>query len=366
MLKFNKKKIKALGIMNGTSLDAVDYALIELDSTLKKVRFLKHTQKSIPQNLRDSLLLCAQNQTTTYELAQLNTELGQLYGRHIKLLKKSWSWDIVGLHGQTVFHEGRKSTLQIGLPHYIYKECPKPVFFDFRSPDLVYGGQGAPFAPFFQHQLAKNSKMKDIAFHNLGGISNLTTIAGDKSLAFDTGPANILLDAWIKKVKNLSFDKGGKFSSQGLPAPLVVNEFLKHPFFEKKAPKSTGREDFNLRFIESWGGKEFKELSFEDQMATLTEVSALSIAKSYKSLKSLPRTIYFYGGGTQNTYLMKRIAFNLPNTEIEKSDSIGWPSQAMEASTFGFLAGARYFDINVHLPQLTGAKKKAPLGSVYL
>ncbi len=366
MFKNSKKQIKALGIMNGTSLDAIDYGLIRADSSLKNLKFLKHQQKAIPKKLKEQLLRCAQNKTTTYEIAQIQTDLGKLYGKHIKELKMEWSWDIVGLHGQTVFHEGKKSTLQIGIPHFIHKEKPKPVFFDFRTPDVISGGEGAPFAPFFHNQIAKNQGLNFAAFHNLGGISNLTYLNGTTQLAFDTGPANILLDAWIQKKKGKSFDKNGEISSHGIPDPLTVNEFLKHPFFKKRPPKSTGREDFDLEFVLKYGGKTFKQLSFEDQMATLTEVSARSIAQAYLKLPTPPKTIYFYGGGTQNTYLMKRISQNLPEISIENSDTIGWPTQAMESATFAFLAAARFYNKKVHLPQLTGAKKACFLGSVYL
>ncbi len=361
-----KKKIKALGIMNGTSLDAIDYTLIEVSSDLTHLRFLKHAQKRIPKSLRKKLLSCANNETLTYDLSHLSTELGQVYGRHVDELKKSWTWDIVGLHGQTVFHEGKRSTLQIGLPHYIYKSSPKPIFFDFRTPDVTFGGEGAPFAPIFQNQIVKNLKLKHSAFHNLGGISNLFNCSSKSLLAFDTGPANILLDAWMNEIKLKSFDKDGKVSQQGLPSPLVVNNFLSHPYFKKRAPKSTGREDFNLDYIKTWGGISFKNLSFEDQMATLTEVSALSISHSYSELKVKPKQIFFYGGGVNNPYLMSRIQFNLPSVEILLSDEIGWPSQAMEGATFAFLAAARYYGIKVHLPKLTGAKKQVALGSVYL
>ena len=235
----------------------------------------------------------------------------------------------------------------------------------FRSADIVGGGQGAPFAPFFQKIIAKNLKLNSCAFHNLGGISNLTLFNGSNSFAFDTGPANILIDAWMWKKKKTSYDKGGKVAASGIPDPLLVNEFLKHPFFSKKPPKSTGREDFNLEMIEQWGGLRFKRLCFEDQIATLTEVTALSIAKAYKQLRTVPKKIYFYGGGVFNAYLMERIGFNLENVTITTTDEIGWPSQALESATFAFLGAARYFHKKVHLHHLTGAKTPEHLGSVY-
>jgi len=360
-----KAQIKALGIMNGTSLDGIDYSLIQVDSTFKKIKFVKHWQKSLPSALKKQLLLAARNELTTYDLSELHFNLGRLYGKHLKSIKKEKNFDVIGLHGQTVHHAGGIATAQIGHPGFAFASTNKPVYFDFRSADVVAGGQGAPFAPFFQKIIHKQHGLKKCAFHNLGGISNLTLFDSAQSLAFDTGPANILLDAWVQYKKKGTYDKGGMIAARGLPDPLLVNEFLKHPYFAKKAPKSTGREEFNLEMIEQWGGLRFKRLSFNDQLATLTELTALSIAQAYKKMSQAPEEIYFYGGGVFNTYLMERIQFDLPNIRISRTDDIDWPSQAFESCTFGFLAAARYFNKKVHLPKLTGASKPQHLGSLY-
>lgn len=352
--------------MNGTSIDAVDYAVIQSDNNLKKIKFKSHKQFSIPKPLRDRLLKAAKNQLKTYEISILNYDLGRLYAKHIKQLKKSWKWDIVGLHGQTVHHEGKRSTLQIGHPGFLSKETSKPIVFDFRSNDIVMGGQGAPFAPFFQKALGESLSEKNFAFHNLGGISNLTFFQDKKTRAFDTGPANILMDAWIQKRKKKAYDKGGKWASQGLPAPMLVNKMLTHPYFKKISPKSCGREEFNLDFILKYGGKAFQKLSFEDQMATLLELTAISIADGYKSnFKKQPEQIFFYGGGVYNPQLLKRIQYSMPHCKLKTTDEIGWPTQAFEASTFAFLALAKLLHKKVHIPQVTGASSACHLGSYY-
>lgn len=358
------KNITALGIMNGTSLDAVDYSLVEVSSSLKKIVFKKHIQKKIPLALKNQLLSAARDELNTYQVSSLHFDLGRLYAQQIKQLKKSWQWDIVGLHGQTVHHEGKKASLQIGQPCFIKQTTDAPIYFDFRSADIAAGGQGAPFAPFFQKFISPSTKLP-VAFHNLGGISNLTLFYNNKVTAFDTGPANILLDAWIFFNKKGNFDRGGLLASQGLPSPTCVNAFLKHPYFNLKTPKSTGREDFNLDFINKWGGRTFRKLNLNDQLATLTELTALSIATSYSKLKHQPQSIYFYGGGIFNSYLMSRIQFNLPQIKLSTTDELGWPSQAFESATFAFLAAARHFKKTVHLPQVTGAKTEVHLGSVY-
>ena len=355
-----KKNIGSLGIMSGTSLDAVDYALIESDSDLKKIKFKKHIQKKIPNSLKEKILKAAGNELLSYDLAKLHFDLGKFYAQPLKSLK---SFDLVSLHGQSVYHQGGRISFQIGHPGFCSKICRKPVYYDFRSADIIEGGQGAPFAPFFQKYLSRQLKLNNMAFHNLGGISNLTLIKGHRVRAYDTGPANILIDAWVKEKKGLDYDKGGDFSRKALPSPVCVNQFLKHPFFKTKAPKSTGREEFNLSFIKKRGGKVFEGLDFEEQLSTLTEVTAFSIGQSYKK-EGVPKKIYFYGGGVFNSYLMDRIQFWLPGTEIKRTDDLGWPTQAFEACVFAFLALARHFGKKVHLPQVTGAGKKVLLGAV--
>lgn len=359
-----KKKLTALGIMNGTSLDGIDYALIEVSSDLKKMTFKSHQQKKISETLKTRLLHAAQDNASTYEVSQLHFDLGRLYASHLKSLKRKWSWDIIGLHGQTIHHQGKQASLQIGQPSFSSLQGPCPIYYDFRSADVAVGGEGAPFAPFFQNHIHTTGD-KSYAFHNLGGISNLAFFYKKKVQAFDTGPANILLDAWIKHHKKGDYDKNGQLAAKGLPNPHLVNHFLDDDFFKQKFPKSTGREKFNLNFIIKKGGVQFKRLNFNDQLATLTDVTALSIAQCYEKLKPSPAVIYFYGGGIFNQYLMKRLQFYMPQQNILTTDELGWPSQAFEASTFAFLAAARHFSKKVHLPQVTGAKKQVSLGSLY-
>lgn len=355
------KKIRSLGIMSGTSLDAVDYAIIESDSDLKKLEFKKHVQKKIPNSLGKKLLKATVDKLSSHELGRLHFDLGQFYAG---CLKKLGRFDLVGLHGQTVYHRGGRVSFQIGHPGFCSKALGKPVYYDFRSMDVIEGGQGAPFAPFFQKHLSGQLKMNNVAFHNLGGISNLTLIRDSEIRAYDTGPANILLDAWVREKRKGICDKNGNFARKALPDPRWVHEFLKYAFFKKKAPKSTGREEFNLSFVKKREKRGFKKLSFEEQLSTLTEVTALSIAGSYEK-EGMPGEIYFYGGGVFNSYLMDRIRFWLPEVQIKTTKTLGWPPQAFEASCFAFLALARHLEKKVHLPRVTGAKKRVFLGAPY-
>lgn len=355
---------RALGIMNGTSLDAIDYALLGADKNLEKLRLISHHQRRIPKDLRARLLAAAQNNLNVYELSLLHFDLGRLYAKQVSQLQKKVHFDLVGLHGQTVHHQGKVASLQIGHPAFLKQICQKPIFYDFRAADIALGGQGAPFAPFLHERLSRQLK-KPCAFHNLGGISNLSYFYGQQTLAFDTGPANILLDAWVFHKKGLTFDKNGRLASQGIPHPDSVNQLLNHSYFRKKPPKSTGRELFNLSYIKSQTRRGFLRLSLADQMATLVEVTARSIANAYKILPKSPESIYFYGGGTANPYLMERLQYYLSPMEIKKTSDLGWPTQALEASVFALLALARHCNKDLHLPKVTGAKRATALGSVY-
>jgi len=364
-----KVYLKALGIMNGTSVDAVDYCLIQIHRQNLKAKFLGHRQKNIPPKLKEKILLAASNQMTTFEVSDLNFELGRLYSKQVASLKKDWKWDVIGLHGQTVHHSGRKATLQIGTPAFLQASNQSPVVSDFRSIDVASGGEGAPFAPFFQKSLLGNPKTP-LAFHNLGGISNLTWFHKAKVRAFDSGPANILLDGRIQELTKgkVLYDKNGQVAATGLPEPKALEALLKHPYFRKKAPKSCGREEFNSGYLKAYCPKNFSKLPPQDQLATLTELTAITVAKAYgpKFIEKTPDKIYFYGGGVFNKYLMSRIQYHLPKTEIETTDALGWPTQGFEGAVFAYLAGCRILQKTVHLPQVTGARKAQALGVVYL
>jgi len=380
-----KTKLRALGIMNGTSLDGIDYSLIEINAKTGQFHFIKHKQLALPKKIKASLLEAAQDNLKVSELAQLHFALGKVYAQQVK--KLSWKWDLAGLHGQTVFHHGKIASLQIGNPAFLATSSSKPVVFDFRSNDIAVDGQGAPFAPFFQRAIFAHMKPAQVAFHNLGGISNVTLLKKGTSKSrsegqrqnrnplkakvdvkgWDTGPANILMDSWIfhKTKGKMTFDKNGKLAHAGIAHWPSLEKFLKHPYFKKKAPKSCGREQFNFDFIQKKGGKTFLKLSLEDQMATLLELTAQTIAKDYKKVNSeLP--IYFYGGGVNNKTLMKRLKVLLHPHQVLSTEDLGWPPQAFESSAFAYLAALRVLEKSPHIPAVTGAKKETLLGSIAL
>lgn len=249
-----------LGIMNGTSADGIDYVWIhvEVNHSLT-IQFLKHEHRKFPKKIKSSIEKAIQNKLTTYDLALLNYDLGRMYADQFVSMPKSCpQTDIIGLHGQTVFHKGRISTLQIGEPTFLSYAAQAPVVFNFRAGDVALGGEGAPLAPIF-HKALIGSPSKATAFHNLGGISNLTYIRDNFVSAFDTGPANTLIDKWIshKTKGKKSYDHNGVLAAKGVPHTDTIKALLKDPYLKQRPPKSTGRELYNLSFIKRRAPKAF-------------------------------------------------------------------------------------------------------------
>jgi anhydro-N-acetylmuramic acid kinase len=241
----------------------------------------------------------------------------------------------------------------------------KPVIADFRVADLALGGQGAPIATLF-HQVAF-AKGERISVHNLGGISNLSLITSKGvEKAFDTGPANMLLDLCIQKIsKNKKrFDVDGRLAKSGKPNLEIVAKLLGHKYFSKRPPKSCGREEFGQHYFEKFW-QMAKSLSDADKMATLLELTAWSIAYSYKSfVKQMPKRIIFCGGGANNKALLERMQELLPEIKIETTKDYGWPVSSVEGGAFALLAAYRVWNMPSNLPQTTGAKRKASLGKI--
>jgi anhydro-N-acetylmuramic acid kinase len=370
-----KKELRIVGIMSGTSVDGIDFVLCKLtkkSKALVQISYVAKAYVAFPEALRSRLLAATEHRSNTAETAELHHELGRHYATELKKIaaKNKWKFDAIGLHGQTVFHGAPKATLQIGEPSYLSAEFSVPVISDFRTADLALGGQGAPIASLF-HKVVFNSKFpkKTISLHNLGGISNLSLISasGKVEKAFDTGPANILMDKMISQISQgeITFDKDGKFSSRGLPAEKWVDSILeKDKFIQAKPPKSCGREEYGEAFLEKMN-QELGPLIPEDKMATLCELTARSIAFSYeKFCKTKPSVVILCGGGAKNLYLRKRIQYHLPKFEILSTEDLGWPVDAIEGGAFALLAAYRIWDLPNNLPVTTGAKKSVTMGKI--
>ncbi len=366
-----------LGIMSGTSIDAVDYALCEVSRT--SVRLVKLWSREFPKPLRSRLHAAAANECFAYELAQLHHDLGRLYATQAKRLKSRA--ELVGLHGQTVFHNpDRKApaTLQIGEPAYLAEALRIPVVSNFRSGDIAAGGQGAPLATLF-HRVVFARRGQHVCVNNLGGISNVTSLdwrdrnaSEPRTIAFDTGPGNVLIDLAMREFTRgrLAFDPDGAWARRGKVSDQCVKHLLTHPYFRKPAPKSTGRELFGETF---WRKESVflqrRNLSQHDVISTLTEFTAQSIALNYRlHLASSPDAVFLSGGGARNPELVARIARalreNCPGTRVATIDELGWPPNAVEPAAFALLAFYRWKSLPGNLPATTGARRAVVLGSL--
>lgn len=358
-------KLSVLGIMSGTSLDGVDFVKIKISKKNLKCEYIGMQSFSFPSDLKKKLLACAQNEKTVYSLATIHHDLGRFYADCFKDLKPKYKKiDLIGLHGQTVFHEGKKSTLQIGESSYLSMVSKKPVVSNFRSGDIAAGGQGAPLAPFF-HQVVFGKKNKVVSIHNLGGISNLSLIKNNKlGLAFDTGPANMLIDEEVRSSTKRSYDENGALASRGKINTDLLIRMLNLKYFSEAPPKSCGREQFGKDFYSQFK-TEVNTLSLNDRLATLTELTVQTIAKSYQRFcRPYPSEIIFCGGGAKNNYLMKRLADELASSKVMTIESLGWPTESIEGAAFALLAACRYWNIAVDLRTSTGASKKVVLGQI--
>ena len=357
--------MRVLGIMSGTSIDSVDLAVCQITSP-SKIKFVEHWSAPFPKSLKERLHRAARNDATTYELGDLHHDLGRFYAKAAGKPRVH----LVGLHGQTVFHNPGQATLQLGEPAYLAEQLRVPIVSNFRPADIAAGGQGAPLATIFhRHVFAR--KGQHIAVNNLGGISNVTSLDWRRGkeprvLAFDTGPANVLLDMATRHFFKKDFDKNGAIARTGTIDESVWIQLLKHPFFGKKPPKSTGRETFGEPFF-----KEAlkRKLAPRDLLATLTEVTALSIGMSYEWFLPKPLdAVILSGGGSQNTHLVSRIKAGLhsldPKTRIETTTDHGWNPLVIEASAFALLAWLTFHKQPGNLPTTTGAKGARILGQI--
>jgi anhydro-N-acetylmuramic acid kinase len=364
-----------LGIMSGTSIDGVDYALCEV--TAHSVKLLKHWPREFPPLLRQRLRAAAADECSAHELAQLHHDLGRFYAQQAKPLRPRA--ELAGLHGQTIFHNPRRrapATMQIGEPAYLAEALHIAVISNFRAADIAAGGQGAPLATLF-HKVVFAKRGQHVCVNNLGGISNVTSLdwraGGEPRIAaFDTGPANVLIDLAMRHFTRgtMSCDKNGAWARRGAANQRLLSRWLHHAFFRKRPPKSTGRELFGESFwrAEQRTIRAAKSDRF-DILASVTEFTAQSLALNYGlHLESMPDLVVLCGGGTANPTLIAKISVALrrlnPAIRIETSDHFDWPSQSIEPAAFALLSYYRWNNLPANIPTTTGASKRVLLGQI--
>lgn len=383
------------GIMSGTSADGIDVAIVRITppergdvESVPTVRLLVHVAVPYPANIRRRVLSAMNGECESVaELSQLHWRLGQLYADAVESALKLHpvSVDLVGCHGQTVYHQAAAKrvlggkvacTWQLGEASVIAARLGMPVVSDFRSADIAAGGQGAPLVPLLDYVAFRDSKRNRV-LQNLGGIGNLTVVPAnaksDDVLAFDTGPANMVIDALMAKCFQKQFDRGGETASRGHVQNSVLTEFLSHRFFRLSPPKSAGREEFGREFAARFLMRCRKaSRRDEDAVATATALTARSIGMAWKTfvqpaLVNAPTDCIVSGGGAKNRTLMKLIGEELSVLKIadlQSSDSHGMPIAAKEAVAFSLLAYETWHRRPGNLPRATGAQRAVVLGKI--
>ena len=364
------KSGRYIGVMSGTSLDGVDVVLAAIDSHM--VAQQASYCHPFPPALRQQVLAICQGQPLTLsQLGQLDTALGKLFAEAVVTLMRQQALEAedivaIGCHGQTVWHEpgsAAPNTLQIGDNNQIVAATGVTVVGDFRRRDMALGGQGAPLVPAFHQALLMDSSERRMVL-NIGGIANLSLlIPGQPVRGFDTGPGNMLIDAWIWRHQEVSYDHNGTWAASGQVVPALLEQMLNDPWFALPPPKSTGREYFNPDWIERQL-QAFPALAPEDVQATLSELTALTIAQQIQLSNGCDRLLVC-GGGGRNPLLMARLAAHLPGTEVTTTDAAGVSGDDMEALAFAWLAFRTLSGLPGNLPAVTGAREMSVLGAIY-
>jgi len=380
----SKGKMRVVGLLSGTSADGVDAAVVEIDRG--KVRLLAFDTFAYPAALRRRILdLCRPESARLDDICHYNFVLGEVFADAvIKLCSKSGislgSIDLIGSHGQTIYHQpsgkryGRRtirSTLQIGEPSVIAQRTGITTVADFRPRDMAAGGEGAPLVPYADYVLFKHKRLTR-AVQNIGGVANVTFLPGgckqDDIIAFDTGPGNMVIDGIIHLITGgrKRYDAGGKMAARGTVDKKLLEELLRHPFFRRRPPKSTGREEFGADFAEQVyrrAGK--KGLADADIVATVTALTAKTIAQTYRRfLKAMPDELILCGGGSHNRMLVEMLHAELPDVKMLSTDDFGISVDAKEAVSFAILAWATIKGMTNNVPTATGAKRPVILGKI--
>lgn len=369
----------AVGLMSGTSIDGVDAAVVEIRGG--KYRIKAWQIFPFPHLLKKRLLkVCHPNRGSTAEVCRLHFELGGLLAACVRQICRKAriplaKIDVIGSHGQTICHFGRRGTLQIGEPSVIAEETGVTTVADFRPRDIAAGGLGAPLAPFFHYLIFRHSS-KTRAVHNIGGISNLTFLpAGrniDSVMGFDTGPGNMVIDGVLRELtdQKISYDHGGRRAARGRIHLGLLREMMKHPFVRARPPKTSGREEFGRPFVRGFMRRAIAiGLKADDMVATATAFTASSIAENYRRFifpKSIPEEIIFSGGGVHNKTLMAMLRAELVGVRLSTLDEHGIPSDAAEAVCFAILAYESLRGRETNLPSVTGAKHPVVLGKIVM
>jgi anhydro-N-acetylmuramic acid kinase len=355
-----------IGLMSGTSADAIDAALVGFESDGAAHLICTHTL-ALPADLK-ARIIAAQTRvdTTIRDVCEQDVALSLLYAAAVKTLLEKANVSAseiegIGNHGQTLLHAPQADlpfTLQIGDNHRLAELSGITVVGDFRRRDIATGGQGAPLVPAFHRTLV--GQTETAAFLNVGGIANVSVIAPDRVSGFDTGPGNTLSDAWIRKHQQQAFDTGGAWASTGTVNEPLLERMLADPYFSRPAPKSTGQDYFNLTWLENL---EVEKLTPADVQRTLVELTARSASDALRA--SGCECVYLFGGGRHNNLLTERLRSLVAPIEVADTSALGIDTDFMEAVAFAWLAKQCLDRASGNVPAVTGAQSERVLGVIY-
>lgn len=359
-----------LGLMSGTSLDGVDAVLVRFSPTVK-IEFAR--TYDLPSALVRNLLALSQTQAQIHldDAGRLDTELGQCFANTVQQALKDANIradaiTAIGSHGQTLRHAPNGAhpfTMQLGNAHIIAEQCGINTVADFRRRDVAAGGQGAPLVPAF-HAAVFSCADEERAILNIGGIANLTLLHRDGHVrGFDTGPGNGLMDAWCRMSINKNYDANGEFAASGRIHGELLEHCLKDDWFQLPPPKSTGRDQFNLAWLQT--KVQERAVSPADVQATLAALTAHTIADALKKEMPACQRVLVCGGGSHNPVLMQHLRELLASMQIDTTEAHGLHPDYVEAAAFAWLARETLANRPGNLPAVTGAKGLRVLGVVY-
>lgn len=379
-----------VGLMSGTSVDGVDAALVKIKNcgTQTQLELLRFISFPYPLGCKERLIqLSEPGGGSVDEICRMNIVIAEVFAEAALTAIREAGYtpqqiDLIGSHGQTVHHLPNptkmfgyeiRATLQLGEPSVIAKRTGIITVADFRPADLALGGQGAPLIPYFDFIIFRSSN-RNRALLNLGGIANFTILKKncgiDDILAFDTGPANMLIDALSQRLFNQPFDRDGEIARSGEVNEELLNEIVSYPFFQKSPPKSTGREEFGEAFCGQFLTAAARlKMASADIIATATELTARSIWKNYRdfvSAKTKIGELIVSGGGVKNTFVMNSLREKFREATVRVIDDFGIPSDAKEAICFAVLANETICGNPTNVPAATGARAPTILGKICL
>jgi len=363
-----------VGLMSGTSMDGVDCALVSINEN--EILLVDFICNEIPKNLKRELLRLTTNKLDFKTLGSCDIAIAKLFATTtLEILTKNnlKTTDItaIGSHGQTIWHQPRQIdnvcpfTIQIGDPNTISILTNITTVADFRRKDMAAGGQGAPIVPAFHREFFHSYTVNRFIL-NLGGISNITFLPKNKTKpsGLDTGPANVLMDAWIKKNLNREFDNKGEWANSGTFSNSLFSELMNEEYFNLPAPKSTGRELFNIGWIEAKLSKLELNIAPEDVQATLMALTVETISREIEKLSETGE-ILVCGGGAQNIALLDSLQIKLPSFGISSTSKLGIHPDRVEAVAFAWLASKTINHETVDFSPFTGAKHPVIAGGIY-